>query len=38
VVIERKRHDDLLSSLKDGRYSQQKFFLKRSGKAVELDP
>lgn len=30
-VVERKRLDDLLSSLKDGRFHEQKFRLKRSG-------
>ena len=31
LVIERKRLDDLISSIRDDRYRQQKFFLKRSG-------
>ena len=31
VVVERKRLDDLKSSIHDDRYRQQKFFLKRSG-------
>jgi crossover junction endonuclease MUS81 len=30
-VVERKRLDDLLSSLKDGRFHEQKFRLRRSG-------
>ncbi|KAF9384097.1 Crossover junction endonuclease mus81 [Podila verticillata] len=30
-VIERKRMDDLVSSIKDGRFTEQKFRLKRSG-------
>lgn len=30
-IIERKRLDDLISSLKDGRFHEQKFRLKRSG-------
>ena len=31
LVVERKRLDDLASSIKDDRYRRQKFFLKRSG-------
>ncbi|KAG0057282.1 Crossover junction endonuclease mus81 [Gryganskiella cystojenkinii] len=30
-VLERKRMDDLVSSIKDGRYTEQKFRLRRSG-------
>ncbi|ESZ90595.1 hypothetical protein SBOR_9028 [Sclerotinia borealis F-4128] len=30
-IMERKRLDDLISSLKDGRYEEQKFRLKKSG-------
>lgn len=30
-IVERKRMDDLIGSIKDGRYSEQKFRLKRSG-------
>jgi crossover junction endonuclease MUS81 len=30
-IVERKRLDDLLSSIKDGRFHEQKFRLKRSG-------
>ncbi|KAF9109758.1 Crossover junction endonuclease mus81 [Mortierella sp. AM989] len=30
-IVERKRMDDLISSIKDGRFNEQKFRLKRSG-------